>query len=51
MKISERKQNVLDFLEKEISGKDEQKAEKFLSLMEGIKIGLDLAKEDQKAAG
>ncbi|MCM1159346.1 MAG: hypothetical protein NC300_11290 [Bacteroidales bacterium] len=51
MKISERKKKVLDFLEKEISEKHEQRAENLLFLMEGIKAGMDLEKEDQRAAG
>jgi len=50
MKVSERKQNVLNFLEKEISEKNDR-AENLLYLMEGIKAGMDLVKEDQKAAG
>jgi len=46
MKVSERKQNVLNFLEKEISEKNDR-AEKILILMEGIKTGLDLEKKDK----
>ncbi len=51
MEISERKKNALEFLEREFSQENEQGAEKLLILMEGIKAGLDLRKEDQKAAG
>lgn len=51
MKISERKKNVLDFLEKEFSKEDEKSSENLLCLIEGVKVGLDLAKEEQKAAG
>lgn len=51
MEITERKKNALDFLEKELSQKDEQGVEKLLILMEGIKVGLDLRKEEQKEAG
>lgn len=49
--LQERKRKALDFMEKEISEENEEGAEKLLILMEGIKMGLDLAKEDQKAAG
>lgn len=49
--ITERKRKVLDFVEKKMSGDNEQEAEKFLILMEGIKTGLDLGKEEHKAAG
>lgn len=51
MEITERKKNALKFLEKEFSQEDEQGVEKLLILMEGIKVGLDLRKEDHKAAG
>lgn len=51
MEMTERKKNALDFLEKEFSQEDEQGVEKLLILMEGIKVGLDLRKEEQKEAG
>lgn len=51
MEISERKKNALEFLEREFSQGDEREVEKFLILMEGIKAGLDLRKEEQKEAG
>lgn len=51
MQISERKENVLNFLEKKMSEGNEQEAEKLLILMEGIKAGIDLGKEEKKAAG
>lgn len=50
MEITERKKNALKFLEEELYQKNEQEVEKLLILMEGIKAGLDLRKED-KAAG
>ncbi len=49
--ITERKRKVLDFIEEKISEGNEQEAEKLLILMEGIKAGLDLRKEEHKAAG
>ena len=45
------KKNALDFLEKEFSQEDEQEVERLLIFMEGIKVGLDLRKEEQKEAG
>lgn len=48
--ITERKRKVLDFMEKKIED-NEQEAEKLLLFMEGVKTGLNLGKEEHKAAG